>query len=72
MPSIKAKVVVVTQQAKVIFQTLPNCPPDCKFDTPTTIELKIRGTKSIFNKPIKILLATPKPYKLASKNGVLG
>ena len=71
-PNIKAKVVVVTQHASVIFQTRESWPPACKLDTPTTIELKIRGIKSIFNRPIKILLTTPIPYKLMSKKAVPG
>ncbi len=71
-PKMSAKVVVVTQHIRVIFQVRLSCPPACRLDTPTTIELKISGTNSIFNKPIKILLTMPMPYKLISKNEVCG
>ena len=72
MPRINANVVVVTQQATVIFQTFPSCPPACKLDTPTTIELKIRGINSILSKPMKMLLIMPKPYKLLVKKLLCG
>ncbi|EKE24508.1 MAG: hypothetical protein ACD_6C00102G0003 [uncultured bacterium] len=71
-PKMSAKVVVVTQHIRVIFQVRLSCPPACKLDTPTTIELKISGTNSILSKPIKILLTIPIPYKLTSKNEVCG
>src|SRR5690606_40667663 len=71
-PKMSAKVVVVTQHIRVIFQVRLSCPPACRLDTPTTIELKISGTNSILSKPIKILLTMPMPYKLISKNEVCG
>ncbi len=71
-PRINANEVVVTQHNRVIFQVRLSCPPACRLETPTTIEVKIRGIKIIFSRPIKRLLAIPIPYRPTSKNVLCG